>query len=114
MMEQVQNISERTGVSKDYILAFGALDNYLRRIEKKEEPRWINLAKNALLHRSLLRYEEYFTKERYGDVINDKNHETVAQLNKIVDEINKIRESGQLDFEKLNSLWKEINGILSS
>ena len=112
-MEQVQNISERTGVSKDYILAFGALDNYLRRIEKKEEPRWINLAKNALMHRPLLKYEEYFAKERYGNVINGKNKETLEKLNKIVDEINKIRDSGALDFERLNSLWKEINGILS-
>lgn len=112
-MEQVPNASEKTGVSRDYILVFGAVDNYIRRIEKNEEPRWLNLSKNTLLHRPILRYEEHFPPGKYENVVNGKNKETITRLNEVVDEINRIRESGNLDVGKLKELWIKANSLIN-
>lgn len=112
IMKEVQNISEKSGVSKEYMLAFGTLDNYLRRVDKKEEPRWVNLAKNAFLHRPILKYSEYFPPAEYGDVITEKNKETIKKLNNIVDELNKMRENNQTDYEKLSPIWEKVNQLI--
>ena len=111
-MRQIPNILENTGISRDYILAFGSIDNYIRRIEKKEGLRWIRLAENAYFNRPILKYEEYFNHSEYEQVITDKNHEKIKNLDELVEEINKMRENKQKDYEKLSVLWKKANRII--
>ena len=113
-MRQIPNILENTGISRDYILAFGSIDNYIRRIEKKEGLRWIRLAENAYFNRPILKYEEYFNRSEYEQVITDKNHEKIKNLDELVEEINKMRENKQKDYEKLSVLWKKAKKIIFS
>ena len=111
-MKQIPNILENTGISRDYRLAFGSIDNYIRRIEKKEELRWIRLAENAFLNRPILKYKEYFNNSEYELAITNKNHERIKNLDELVEEINKMRENKQKDYEKLSALWKKANRII--
>ena len=111
-MKQVPNILENTGISRDYILAFGSVDNYIRRIEKNEELRWIKLAANAYLNRPILKYEEYFKDIEYEQVITNENRERVKELNELVKNINKMRENGQKDYEKLSVLFKKAKSTI--
>ena len=113
-MKQIPNILENTGISRDYILAFGSIDNYIRRIEKKEELRWIRLAENAFLNRPILKYAEYFNHAEYESTITDKNQERIKNLDGLVEEINKMRENKQKDYEKLSVLWKKAKKIIFS
>lgn len=111
-MRQIPNILENTGISKDYVLAFGSIDNYLKRIKKGEGPRWIKLAVNVYLNRPILKYGEYFNSEEYEQVITNKNHERVKALDEIAENINKMRENGQKDYETLFCLWKKAKKII--
>ena len=111
-MKQIPNISEKTGISRDHILAFGSIDNYIRRIEKKEELRWRRLAENAYFNRLIIKYAEYFNHSEYEQVITDKNRERVKNLDELVEEINKMRENKQKDYEKLSVLWKKANKLI--
>src|SRR3989344_6090754 len=111
-MRQIPNILENTGISRDYILAFGSVDNYIRRIEKKEELRWRRLAENTYFNRPILKYEEYFNNSEYEQVITNKNHERIKNLDELVGEINKMRENKQKDYEKLSALWKKAKKII--
>ncbi|MBI2004023.1 hypothetical protein HYS72_01010 [Candidatus Pacearchaeota archaeon] len=111
-MKQIPNILEKTGISRDYILAFGSIDNYIRRIEKKEEFRWIRLAENSYLNRPILKYEAYFSQAEYEQVVTDKNREIIKNLDRLVEEVNKMRENKQKDYEKLSKLWKKAKEII--
>ena len=111
-MKQIPNILENTGISRDYLIAWGSIDNYIRRIEKKEELRWIKLATNAYFNRPILKYEEYFNSKEYEQIITNKNRERVKTLDELVENINKMRENGQKDYETLFGLWKKANGII--
>ena len=107
-MEQVPQINEKTGVSLRYMLAFGSLDNLLRRIEKNEHPRWKNLAKNAFLHRPILRYVEFFSCERYENAVTNRNKQAVDELDRIVGELNMMREGNDLNYERLSILYSKV------
>lgn len=112
-MSQVPNISTESGISRDYIIAFGSLDNFLRRVDKDEPPRLRHLAKRAFLQRRIQKYREYFEWIESEKLITDQNKEAVQKLDTIVDQINKMREENNADYAKLSILWKEINDIIN-
>ena len=112
-MSQVPNISTESGVSRDYIIAFGSLDNFLRRIDKDEPLRLRPLAKRAFLQRKIQKYREYFDWIESEKLITDQNKEAVQKLDIIVDQINKMQEENSADYTKLFKLWKEINDIIN-
>jgi hypothetical protein len=112
-MSQVPNISTESGISKDYLLAFGSLDNFLRRIDKDEPPRLKHLSKRAFLQRRIQKYKEYFNEIESNQLIIEQNTEAIQKLDIIVDQLNKMREQGNIDYAKLSQLWKEINDIIN-
>ena len=112
-MSQVPNISAESSISKDYLLAFGSLDNFLRRIDKDEPPRLKHLAKRAFLQRRIQKYKEYFNGIESGQLITEQNKEAIQKLDIIVDQLNKMREEDNIDYAKLSQFWKEINDIIN-
>ena len=63
----------KQGIDRSYILAFGHLDNLIRRRNKKEEIRWIRLAERAFLHRPFLKYEEFFDSPEIDRIVTKCN-----------------------------------------
>ena len=112
-MSEVPNIVKESGISRDYIIAFGSLDNYLRRIKMDEPPRLRYLAKRAFLQREFRKYKDYFNQIGESQLVNDQNKEAIERLNAIVDELNKMREEEKVDDERLSSLWKEVNDLIN-
>tara|TARA_B100000315_G_C14505699_1_gene554495 strand:- start:176 stop:523 length:348 start_codon:yes stop_codon:yes gene_type:complete len=110
-LKQVPGLNKNC-ISNEYILVFGHLDNYIRRIENGEGSRWIKLARRSFLHRPFLLYEEYFPVNEYFDVINDKNKTKIAKLNKIVHSLNEMRLSENTGYDELKILWDQINNII--
>tara|TARA_Y100000310_G_C20649084_1_gene798347 strand:+ start:466 stop:801 length:336 start_codon:yes stop_codon:yes gene_type:complete len=111
-METQKDLSG-SGVSKDYLIAFGSLDNYLQRVENDEPPRLQFLAKRAFIQRSIKKYDEFFNGVGKDELITDKNREAIERLNSIVDQLNKIREDPNIKVDELIVLWKEVNEIIN-
>lgn len=109
----VPNICVATGVSYDFRIAFGNLNNYLERIEENEAPRTRFLARRSFLHRPIPHYQEYFSSEKYNGVITDQNREIVARINAIVDQLNRLREQEITDYETLAPLRNRLNTLIS-
>ena len=110
----VPNICSASGVSYDFRLAYGNLNNYLDRVEANESPRTRFLAKRSFLHRPILRYEEFFNPEKYDRVITDMNREVITRLNQLVQHLNELRENEAIDYEKLAPLRNALNALVSS
>ena len=110
-MKRVTNLT-RTGVSADYLKAFGTVDNCVRRVDKDEGSRWIKLATRSFLGRRILSYEEFFDPSEFENVVNNRNREIVNQLNEIVDELNLMREQGDADHDRLSSLWAMVKSFI--
>ena len=77
-----------------------------------DTPRTRHLAKRTFLHRSIPRYQEYFDDQMYLDVINDKNRDTVAKIDALVESINELRENKILEHDRLDSLEKELLALI--
>ena len=89
----VPNLCAASGVSHDFRLAYGNLNNFLERIEERESPRARFLAKRSFLHRPIPHYDEYFNSEKHDRVITDENREVIGRINRLVDRLNALRES---------------------
>ena len=101
-MKKVEDISP-TGVSKDYIKAFGPLNFYLRSIYEKHTTQKIKVfSRKNLLNFRFRRYEEWFDPEEYEDIITDKNEETIKRINEIVDELNSLVKRGDIVLKSEN------------
>jgi hypothetical protein len=109
----IPNICSASGLSYDFRLAYGNLNNYLERIEAHESPRTRFLAKRSFLHRPIPRYEEYFNPEKYDGVITDMNREAIARIDLLVERLNGLRENEATDYEKLAPLRNALNAIVS-
>lgn len=109
----VPSTSPISGISYDFRLAYGNLNNYLERIEANESPRTRFLAKRSFLHRPIPRYEEYFNPEKYDGVITDMNREAIARIDLLVDRLNELRENEVTDYEKLAPLRNALNALVS-
>ena len=110
-MKTVGNIT-KAGISSDYIRAFGTVDNCVRRVENKEGHRLIKLASRAFLGRKILKYSEYFSEDEYGSVVNDRNRDVIEKLDELVQELNHIRDVGEVDQERLAELWSEAKSTI--
>jgi hypothetical protein len=109
----VPNLCAASGVSYDFRLAYGNLNNYLERVEANESPRTRFLAKRSFLHRPIPHYEEYFNLDKYGAVITDGNREVIARINRLVDRLNALRESEVTDYEKLAPLRDTLDALVA-
>lgn len=109
----VPNICTASGVSYDFRIAFGNLNNYLERIEENEAPRTRFLARRSFLHRPIPHYEEYFNPEKYDGVITNQNRETVEHINALVDQLNRLREQEITDHKTLAPLRDALNTLIS-
>lgn len=109
----VPNLCAASGVSYDFRLAYGNLNNYLERVEANESPRTRFLAKRSFLHRPIPHYEEYFNLDKYGAVITDGNREVIARINRLVDRLNALRESEVTDYEKLAPLRDVLDALVA-
>ena len=124
-MTLIENISEKSSLSRDYKRALGSVNNYLTKVNqasKSELPnRWVHLAERTLMQRPLLHYAEFF--ERYeGEPINEKNRDNVQALDSIIDEINlmwnteenarKMRKFGGPEYNNLKNLYDKAMIIL--
>ena len=100
-------------IDKSYRLAFGHLENLIRRKQKKEHHRWIKLAERSFLHRPFLKYEEYFDSAEHENLITKENEEVVKELNSIVDLLNQMRDKKNTDLEQLTRIWNQLIKIIS-
>ena len=102
----------KEGIDKSYKLAFGHLDNLIRRRNKKEEIRWIKLAERAFLHRPFLRYEEFFDSNEVDTLITEQNEIAVNKLNTIVDSLNQMRLEKNTNHDELSNIWNDLRKLL--
>lgn len=113
MKKAVPNLSTATGVSHDFRIAFGNLSNYLERIRDNDPPRTRHLAKRAFLHRTIPRYEEYFSPETYANVQTESNREVVAKINAVIDTINELRKDEVVDYDRLYPFEQALLRLIS-
>ncbi len=98
-------INEENGISMDFINeicpVYSALEIYYK---------W---AKDSFCKvPRLKRYEERYPPAKYGDVVNDKNRESVRALDEIVDKINSFLSSGSKKLEDYVPLIQETERIV--
>lgn len=103
---------EAHGLKRDYLLAFGSLDNYVRRIKNDEPPRLKNLARRAFLHRAFKKYTDFFSNIPPEQLITNQNRGEIEKIDAIVDQLNMLREQGDVDYEILAPLWDAVQNII--
>ncbi|GEM_PF-6450268 len=136
-MKNIENILNKTGLSRDYKTALGPVEHYIRRVkeyhqikaqeienEKDSLPsRWLHLAERTLIHRTIKKYCDYFSPPEYEQVIpNEQNSKYIVNLDEIIDEINIItsregankflRDMKTQEFKKIEELYKKAINIL--
>jgi len=110
--KEAPNVSKKSNISRDYIMALGSVINFIESIEDNEPPRTRHLAKRSFLHREVLHYEMYFDGGSFNDVINDINKERVSEINSIVDAINSYRLQGVVEYEVIQPLVSKIINLI--
>jgi hypothetical protein len=113
MKTPVPNLCATSGISYDYRLAFGNLNNYLERIEAGESARARFLAMRSFLNRAIPKYQEYFDPEKYEDVITTKNEPFVARINELVGRVNALRASEVTEFDTLAPLRAALDAAIA-
>jgi|APSaa5957512535_1039671.scaffolds.fasta_scaffold300360_2 hypothetical protein len=111
-MIKISNISTKSGLSRDYSLALGSVINLLESIEDNESSRTMHLAKRSFLHRELPYYEDFFSKERYMNVITDKNKADMKKINNTIDIINSYRLKGIIEYKEIKPLISKIIDLI--
>lgn len=109
----IQNLSYKTHISLDFRLAYGNLNNYIESIEEGDSPRSRHLAKRTFLHRNILHYEEYFSQEKYENVITDDNRQDIERMNQLVDQLNECRKKEITDYSVLSPLRNALDEIIT-
>ena len=109
-------ISQKSGVNREYLLAFGPVEEYLKVIKEERPNRWKNLARRALLQRPILKYAEAFA-EHAASGLDDASKQTVAKLDAIVDELNGVRDEvvaqdSDLPYSRLVELYERARGLV--
>ena len=131
-MKTLENIPEGGDLSKDYLLAFGSVSHYLKRIaeyhesRKTSEPlptRWLHLAERSLLHRPLLKYAEYFTPSELDALGLKPDAKTrLSKVDELVDHMNallgqpgitsSLRENESLQLKQLSELYESVRQLV--
>ena len=109
-------ISEKSGVNREYLLAFGPVEEYLKVIKEERPNRWKNLARRAFLQRPILKYAEAFA-EHAASGLDDAGKQMVAELDAIVEELNGIHDEvvaqdSELPYERLTELYERARALL--
>ena len=114
-MKPVPNICQESGISYEFRSAYRTLNHYIERVEADEPARTRYLALRTFRHREIQRYQEYFDPEKYERVITPVNQAAVAKLNEIVDRLNAVRKSKDVnqDLALLLSLRAELEAVIS-
>jgi hypothetical protein len=112
MKMKVPNIFPHSGVSTDFARAYGSLSYYLECIEEEVKPRTKFLSKRSFFHRSIPRYDELFSPNEYAEVVTKQNQKTVESLNKLVDQLNILRQQELPDFKELSVIHKNLNRLI--
>ena len=112
MKTKVPNISPHSGVSTDFLLAYGSLSYYLECIEEGVKPRTKFLSKRSFVHRTIPRYDQLFSPNEYSEVVTKENQKTVECLNKLVDQLNILRQQESPDFRELSLIHKDLNQLV--
>ncbi len=98
-METTEEVPDvlSTGLSKEYVKAFGRLNLWLRSLyEGRTTARIKEFAKKNLLTYNFKAYQQWFREDRFSNVINDGNREAVTKLSGIVNELNGLVKSGEI------------------
>jgi hypothetical protein len=109
----VPNICAASGVSCDYRLAYGNLNNYLERIENGESARTRFLAMRSFLNRAIPKYQEYFDPEKYVDVVTPRNETVVTRINELVERLNELRINEVTEFDILAPLRAALEAAIA-
>ncbi|MEK6823602.1 MAG: hypothetical protein AABY06_01075 [Nanoarchaeota archaeon] len=111
-----KNLPEK-GISRDYKLSFGNLSNYIEKINEGASSRTKFLARRAFLNRKIPQYGEFFSSQEYLEILSSENQLIILEINKTVDQINKIREQMQTNkdtnYETLSNLRKNLIDLIS-
>ncbi|MBS3089834.1 hypothetical protein J4461_03060 [Candidatus Pacearchaeota archaeon] len=105
-MSDTKPILSATGLNRDYLIALGSVEHYLKRVEQIYEEslpgRWIHLAERTLTKRPVQRYTEYLNSIGCTEeIISDSNRDLVSELDKMVDEINRLSSEDNVHLLKL-------------
>ncbi len=96
MTEEVPNVLV-TGLSKEYVKAFGRLNLWLRSLyEGRTTVRIKEFAKKNLLNYTFKTYRQWFREDRFVNVVNDVNRNAIKKLDEIVNELNGMVKSGEV------------------
>jgi len=110
---KLPNLSEKSGLSREYLLALGGVMNYLEAIEEKAPSRVRYMTKRTFIHRVVPYYDVYFNVNQYMDVITSSTSNSVLKINCYVDKINSLRESEQIDHFELQNMVDQIVKIIN-
>ncbi|MBT3175225.1 MAG: hypothetical protein HN336_10295 [Lentimicrobiaceae bacterium] len=106
-------LSEKSGLSRKYLIALGSVMNYIEAVEEEAPSRVRYMTKRTFMHRVVLYYDIYFNEDKYIDVVTESTSDAVLKINSYVDKINALRESEQLDHEELRNMVDEIVRIIN-
>ena len=96
MTEEVPDVLS-TGLSKEYVKAYGRLNLWLRSIyEGRTTVRIKEFAKKNLLNYTFKTYQQWFREDRFVNVVNDVNRDAIRRLDEIVNELNSLVKSGDI------------------
>lgn len=108
----VIEISEPAGIDRDYIRAFGPVEEYIKVIREGRPNRWKNLARRAFIQRPTLRYGELFDTSR----LDEGAAEAVARLDEIAGELDAIRERARdgddIPLDRLTACYEEARRLI--
>lgn len=97
-MEEIANITPR-GLGEDYRKSFGPLNLFLRSIYAETETKRIRKFAEERFTRQkyhFYKYTDWFPEGEFADVVNDKNRESIQQLDSIVARLNDLVDNGKL------------------
>ena len=106
--------SESVGLKellRNYIKVYSPLDYYLECIDNKVNPRTIHLAKRSFLHREIPNFIKFYSEININDYLHDPNYEKIKMLDKCTEELNHLRESGEIHDGSLRSIYTTIKNI---
>jgi len=92
-MKTLENVNEKTGLSRDYLIALAPAKNFVKRMTEKSDgevgARWVHLAFRTMQQRGIIPYIEYFESLGY-DVPELTGEQTQygARIDKLVYDIN--------------------------
>lgn len=131
-IKEIPEVSSSSQLSRQYLLAMGSVAHYLKQVEEYHEshqtaeplpPRWLNLAERSLLHRPILKYQDYFSSVEFKHPsYNSEAQARLKSLDVLVENCNELlRQEGILsklkaknssEFENLKNIYRKARNIV--